>query len=567
MFRQAGAVALAMISATAVAQTPPAPAPASPSTPAPAPAKPAPAPAPVDPTALNARVNAVLPDDQAAVKAHVMFLASDAMRGREAGSPEFDIAAQYVAAQFYAAGLRPAGDSGGYLQKVPLVSYKAADKGDVVLTRKGAPVSLTFGEDYLPGAVAGATQTSVDAPVVFVGYGIVAPQYKRDDYKGVDVRGKIVAYFGGAPDNFQSEERAHFQGGPTKAAIAAAHGAIGVITLSARPSLRGSQGWDRPRITWARPDGTGDGPAVPTLAGLTVAGGVKLFAGSKTPWATVAKLAENDKAVFKAEQLPGTVTIALKTAFEPMASSNVAGMLVGGDPKLGNEVVVLSAHLDHLGVSRAVNGDTIYNGAEDNAIGIASLIEEAKRFKASGKAPRRSVLFLAVTAEEKGLVGSDYFAKHPTVPLSRIVADVNLDMPIITYAFEDMTVFGADRSTLGPIVRKAVEALGVTMSPDPDPSQGIFVRSDHYRFVQQGIPAVFLWPGQKGAGKAAVDDFFAKHYHQPSDDLSQPLDWAQGIRFVDVNYAIARGIADGDDRPRWNKGDFFGTLYNGYGAK
>ena len=229
---------------------------------------------------------------------------------------------------------------------------------------------------------------------------------------------------------------------------------------------------------------------------------------------------------------------------------------------------MLSAHLDHLGVGTPdAKGDAIYNGAEDNAVGIAALIEEARRFKASGKPPRRSILFLAVTAEEKGLVGSDYFAKHPTVPIQSIVADVNLDMPILSYAFEDMTVFGADRSTLGPIVAQAVGTLGVTMSPDPDPAQGIFVRSDHYRFVQQGVPAVFLWPGQKGPGKAATADFFAHRYHQPSDDLAQPIDWRQGIRFVDANYAIARAIADGDARPRWNKGDFFGLLYHGYGAR
>jgi Zn-dependent M28 family amino/carboxypeptidase len=521
-----------------------------------------------DQAAINARVNAALPDDQAAMKAHVMFLASDAMRGREAGSPEFAIAAEYVAAQFYAAGLRPAGDAGGYLQKVPLVAWRPADKGDLVLTRKGAePVRLVFGEDYLPGANPAKSETVADAPVVFVGYGIVAPQYRRNDYAGVDVKGKIVAYFGGAPDSFQSEERAHFSGPATKAELAAAHGAIGTILIQPRSFTRGGLGWDGARTTWAKPDGTGNGPGVPMLATISNAGAAKLFAGAKTPWSSIAKRSNDDEAVFKAEQLPGSLAVALRTAFEAMTSSNVAGMIPGSDPKLGREVLILSAHLDHLGVQRAVNGDSIYNGAEDNAVGIASLIEEARRFKASGKPPRRSVLFLAVTAEEKGLVGSDYFAAHPTVPIDRIVADVNLDMPVLTYAFQDMTVFGADRSTLGPLVSKAVGALGVTMSPDPDPSQGFFVRSDHYRFVQRGIPAVFLWPGQAGPGKAAFEDFLKNRYHKPSDEISQPIDWAQGIRFVAVNYAIAREIADRDERPRWNKGDFFGLLYNGYGAK
>ena len=208
-------------------------------------------------------------------------------------------------------------------------------------------------------------------------------------------------------------------------------------------------------------------------------------------------------------------------------------------------------------------GDSINNGALDNAIGIASLIEEAKRFTAADGRPKRTVMFLAVTAEEKGLIGSDYFANHPTVPIDSIVADINLDMPILLYPFEDMIVYGAERSTLGPIVRRAVESAGVELSPDPMPEQGIFVRSDHFRFVQKGIPSVFLWPGQKGPGKDAVAHFMSANYHRPSDDLSQPIDWAQGVRFVGVNYRIAREVADAPVRPVWNKGDYFGTLYKG----
>jgi Zn-dependent M28 family amino/carboxypeptidase len=255
------------------------------------------------------------------------------------------------------------------------------------------------------------------------------------------------------------------------------------------------------------------------------------------------------------------------TSFEPTSSSNIVGIIPGSDPVVGKEVVVLSAHLDHIGVNKNAKGDQINNGAEDNAVGIASLIEEAKRFAASGKPPKRTVMFLAVTAEEKGLVGSDYYARHPTVPKENIVANVDLDMPILTYKFEDVVAFGADRSTLGPIVRDAVKDMGLVVSPDPIPEEAIFVRSDHYRFVQQGVPAVFLWPGQMGPGKAATADFLANHYHKPSDEVSLPIDWSQGVRFVDVNYRIARGIADGAERPHWNKGDFFGTLYNGPGAK
>ncbi|RZF65535.1 M28 family peptidase [Sphingomonas populi] len=507
-----------------------------------------------------------LPDDQAAMKAHVMFLASDALRGREAGTPEYRIAAEYVAARFFAAGLRPAGDKGGYLQSVPLLRYQPADHGDLVLTAKGgAPTPLVFGKDFVPGAVPGKPVFALDAPVVFVGQGIVAPKYKRDDYAGVDVRGKVVAFLAETPANMQNEERAHFASPASRTAIAADHGAVAAIMIE--PGSVSEARWDRSRMTWAYPDGTGQVAGVPLIATVSGAGAAKLFARARTPWEKIAPRADDPTALFKAEQLPSILTAALKTLSEPLESYNVAGLLPGTDPALSREVVVLSAHLDHLGIGLPVNGDAIYNGAQDNAVGIAALIEAAKRFRTSDMPTRRSILFLAVTAEEEGMVGSDYFARHPSVPVSRIVADVNFDMPILSYPFQDMTVFGADRSTLGPIVARAVAALGVTMSPDPDPGEGFFVRSDHYRFVQQGIPSVFLWPGQAGPGKAAFEDFMKHRYHQPSDDLSQPIDWAQGLRFVAANYAITRAIADAPERPRWTKGDFFGLLYGGPGAK
>ncbi len=527
----------------------------------------------------NAIVNAPLPADQAAMKSHVMFLASDALKGRDVGTPEFDVAAQYVASQFYEAGLRPAGTDGSYLQRVPLVSYKADGEGSMSLARKGAaPVPLAFGAEFLPATNPARALTEVSAPVVFVGYGIDASRLGRDDYKGVDVRGKIVAFFGGAPAAFPGEERAHFGSPATKTAIAAAHGAIGTITLEtpaaakARPFAMGRAFLVRPRFTWAEADGSGHvaTPGTPALGNLSLAGAAKLFDGAKTPWATVVKLAESDAATFRAEVLPVTLSVSFKTVDTPVASENVVGLLPGTDPTLKAEYVVLSAHLDHLGVGRAdAHGDTINNGALDDAVGIASLIEEARRFTTSGKAPRRGIVFLAVTAEEKGLIGSDYFAHNPTVPKAGIVADVNLDMPILTYKFSDIVVYGAQHSTLGPIVEKAGAEIGVTLSADPLPDEGIFVRSDHYRFVQQGVPSVFLWPGAGGPGKAAIEAFMKDHYHQPSDEVGQSpaIDWEQGVRFVDVNYRIARAIADGDQRPLWNKGDFFGTLYGGPGAK
>lgn len=540
------------------------------------PATPARAPAPSVAEA-NARLNAPLPADQAAMKSHVMFLASDAMRGREAGSNEYEIAAQYVASEFYAAGLKPAGIDGSYLQPVPLLSSRPADKGTLTITRgKAAPVSLVFGEDYLPTGNPERAVTTLDTPVVFAGYGIVAPQYKRDDYKGVDVRGKIVAFMSGAPGGFDGEERAHFGSAANKVAIAASKGAAGVIVLETpasakvRPFARQADSWDAWRMTWADAQGVGHLPAkgTPTLATLSLQGAAKLFAGDKA-WAMALKDAEANKPVIKPFASGARLAVSIKTESKVVTSSNVAGMIPGSDPKLKDEVVVLTAHLDHVGVGKAdAKGDTIYNGAMDNAMGIASLIEEAKRFQASGKPPRRSVMFLAVTAEEKGLIGADYFANNPTVPKANIVANVNLDMPVITYKFEDMIAFGAARSSLGEIVARATASVGVGVGTDPMPEQGFFVRSDHYRFVQQGIPSVFLWPGMSGAGGAAFNRFLAERYHKPGDEVTNPeIMWDQGVRFIDANYAIARDIADADARPAWKKGDFFGLLYNGYGAK
>lgn len=521
---------------------------------------------------------AVLPADQAAMRAHVMFLASDALRGREAGTPDYDVAAQYVAAQFQAAGLRPAGDAGSYLQHVPLTIYKAASEGTMRWTdAAGRTRPLVFGTDYIPSPNPARAETSVTAPIVFAGRGIVAPQFGVDDYRGMDVRGKIVAIFAGSPTRFPGEERAYFGSAATKAQIAAARGAIGIVMLDApragprqRPFAALVGGYASPKTTWAKPDGTGTSaaPTTPVLGTLSQAAAATLFEGAATPWSAIVAEAQRPDPTYTPVALKGTLAATTRTSFTPAASSNVVGIVPGTDPTVGKEVVILSAHLDHIGVSPArpddaPGRDRINNGALDNAIGIASLIEEAKRFATAPTRPKRTVMFLAVTGEEKGLIGSSYFVDHPTVPLQTIVADINLDMPVLLYTFEDMIAFGADRSSLGPIVTRAVNAIGIGLSPDPMPEQGFFTRSDHFNFVKKGIPSLFLWPGVKGAGAKPFEDFLEHCYHRPCDDLSQPILWDQGVRFVATNYAIARAVADAPQRPTWNKGDYFGTTYNG----
>ena len=504
------------------------------------------------------------------IHAHMAFLASDLLRGREAGTVDFDIAASYVASQMEQLGLKPMGGDGkSYLQPVPLISYRAADQGNLTLhDASGKAEALLFGEDYLVRGSPLGSEIKISAPLVFAGFGVVAPEHGRDDYAGIDAKGKIVVLIGGAPKSFQTEERAYYGNGRTKAETALAHGAIGIISVGTKTgeklypfanAVRQYQSWG---VTWRDADGNAFVPAkIPSLGGISVAGAAKLFAGSPMSADAILAAAETPEAAFHAFDLPLSLDASLHNEIKKVESENVVGLLPGSDPKLKDEVVVLSAHLDHLGITPPVNGDSINNGALDNASGVATTLEVARLFKASGKAPKRSLLFLIDTAEEKGLVGAGYFAKNPTVSKSAIVADVDLDMPILTYEFTDVVAFGADRSSIGPVVKKAAAGMKVGLSPDPMPDEGIFTRSDHYRFVEQGVPAVFLITGFANGGEAAFTDFMANHYHKPSDDMSLPIRYDVGAKFARLNYEITKGLADSSTRPAWNKGDFFGEKF------
>lgn len=504
------------------------------------------------------------------IKAHITFLASDLLQGREAGSAGFDIAANYVASQFAQLGLKPAGANGGYFQPVPLLATRPADEGRFVLRgRDGAEVPLVFGEDVMVGRPVGPAERKVSAPLVFVGYGVASPERKRDDYKGLNVKGKIVVVLQGAPMSFQTEERAYHANGRTKRALAAAHGAVGLISVympsdeKRRPFSDGKRTWQSWAMTWRGSDGApfDVAPQTPQLATLSLSGAEKLFAGAKTPWAKIVEAATRPKADPPRFALATSLDAQLRTESKVIESANVAGLIEGSDPKLKDEVVVLSAHLDHIGVTPPVKGDSINNGALDNAAGVATTLEVARSMLASGKPPRRSILFLTVTGEEKGLLGAEYFARNPTVPRQAIVANVDLDMPILFYDFTDVVAFGSDRSGVGPAVRRAAGRMGVALSPDPLPEEGLFTRSDHYRFVEVGIPAVFLMTGFQNGGEAKFRGFLAGCYHRPCDDLAQPIDYQAGAKFAALNYEITRELADADSKPLWNKGDFFGVRF------
>ncbi|MDR7115723.1 M20/M25/M40 family metallo-hydrolase [Caulobacter sp. BE254] len=504
-----------------------------------------------------------------AIKAHMGFLADDLLEGREAGTRGYDIAAKYVASQYALMHVKPAGDDGSYLQQVPLTAYRAANEGGVSYTGAGGKSgALVFGEDYLPSAQARQAETRITAPLVFVGYGIVAPERGRDDYAGLDVKGKIVVVLNGAPSGLQTEIRAHYSNTNVKRAEAARRGAVGVLTLPTtsyekrRPFARNVGSYQEWKMTWNDAQGAAyvRGAEAPGLASLSLKGGAKLFAGAPTSLDEVLVAAEAPDGVVKGFALPSNVTVQLKTEIEKRQSSNVVGLIEGSDPTLKAQTVILSAHLDHLGI-HGKDADKINNGALDNASGVATLLEVARGFKEARTKPRRSIVLLVVTAEEKGLIGSEYFAHNPTVPMAGIAADVNLDMPILLYDFQDVVAFGADRSSIGPAVARAAGRVGIGLSPDPLPEEGLFTRSDHYRFVEQGVPSVFLMTGFKNGGEKGFKDFLATHYHKPNDDLNQPIDYQAGARFALVNYEIARELADAPARPSWNKGDFFGTLF------
>jgi len=504
------------------------------------------------------------------IHAHMAFLASDLLRGREAGTVDFDIAAAYVASQMEQLGLKPLGGDGkSYRQPVPLLAYRAADPGTLVLKdAQGKVEPLKFGEDYLVRGSPFGAAVKKSAPLVFAGFGVVAPEHGRDDYAGLDVRGKIVVLLAGAPKNYQTEERAYYANSRTKAAVALGHGAIGVLGLDTLTgeklypfpnSVRQYQSWG---VAWRDAQGRPFIPSpIPSLGVISVAGAAKLFAGAPQSAAQILAAAETPDGAIKGFDLPRVLDATVNSELKEVQSENLVGLLEGSDPKLKAEVVVLSAHLDHLGLTPPVDGDSINNGALDNAAGVATTLEVAKLFRTKPKAPKRSLLFLIDTAEEKGLVGAEYFAHNPTVPAKSIVADVDLDMPILTYEFTDVVAFGADRSSIGPSVKKAAGRMNVQLSPDPMPDEGIFTRSDHYRFVEQGVPAVFLITGFANGGQAAFADFMAHHYHKPSDDMNLPLRFDVGAKFARLNYEITRELADSPVKPSWNQGDFFGGKF------
>jgi len=513
--------------------------------------------------------SAALPEvSPAALETHVRFLADDSLQGRGTGTNGYDLAARYVAACFTDLGLVPVGAK-GYMQPVPLRRARAVEGSSVVIDGPMGRRQLLPDRDYVPLPDLLRREVEVAAPLVLVGFGVTAPDRAYDDYRTVDARGKVVVLLSGAPPSFPPTERAHFATSRVKYENAVRHGAVGVVTVRTRDQ---TFPWDRyvrqgraGTMGWL--DRRGEpGEVFPQLRGvarLSDATGEALFEGSPQSHADI--LAAAEKGMPPAFDLPVRAMIRTVTVHERLESPNVAGLLRGCHPRLRDEVVVFTAHLDHLGVGEPVNGDSIYNGALDNASGSAALMEVARAFARLTKPPRRSVLFLAVTAEEKGLLGSDYFAGHPTVPIERIVANLNLDGLAILYPLRQLVPMGAEHSTLDATVERAANRMGIELAPDPFPEEVFFVRSDQYSFVRRGVPSLFLFMGTRsdsGIDAAArFREWGRTRYHTPQDDLGQPMDFEAGARHAQLTFLVGLEIANADERPAWKPGDFFGRMF------
>ncbi|WP_293368469.1 M20/M25/M40 family metallo-hydrolase [Phenylobacterium sp.] len=490
---------------------------------------------------------------------HIKVLASNAYEGRLTGSPGYYKAAHYVAGQFKAAGLKPGGDKGSYFQAVRyLEEHVDAAHSSVALTDGGRTIPLAVGPDVTLGARDEQPKT-VTAPLVFIGYGLHLPEQGYDDFAGQDLKGKVVVVIGGGPDTLSAALKSHASSTEFPKALEAA-GALGVIRVQNPKAM--DIPWPRLIALSSQPGMRLAEPALQVYhrpvfsASLNPEKAEVLFAKSGHSFAELLALADAHKPLPRFPLNQG-VKAEVVTETHEISSPNVVGVLPGTDPKLKAQYVVVSAHLDHLGVGEPIKGDKVYHGAMDNAAGVAAMIETAKGLK--GHKLKRSIVFVAIAGEEKGLLGSKAFAEHPTVPKAAIVADINMDEFLPLFPLKHLLVLGEGESTLGDMAREVAKARGYDTLPDPAPDRNIFVRSDQYSFIKTGVPSVALKiEGLPGSPEAQMDkDWNTYRYHSPQDDLSQPVDLKSADDFDAYLLALLTRVADAKARPVWKADSFF----------
>jgi hypothetical protein len=496
--------------------------------------------------------------------ADVRVLAHDDLEGRRAGSPGHRRAAEYVALAFKRAGLEPGGD-GGWFQKVALHSRSIREENSgATLVGSGGERKLTLGTDAILG-LRNNFSAQVDAPLVFAGYGLKLPQYQHDDLAGLDLKGKVVVVFTAAPASVPGAAGAHFGSAIERWKVYREAGAIGVVAILNPYSM--DLPWERIAKSRFEPVMALGPPEEDLLAGMQLALTINpanlgvLFEGAP-------KGADEVLAALKAGQalprfeLPWRIRTTTDAEISTTVSENVIGILPGSDPRLRAEQVVLTAHLDHLGVAIAGDGDRIYNGAMDNASGIAVLMDIAKRFKETKARPKRTVVFAAVTAEESGLLGSRALVSRAQRKEMNVVANLNTDMFLPLFPLKQLVAFGLDESDLGEDIRAIGAQLGVAIQPDPQPLRNRFIRSDQYSFVRAGIPALALKTGfDAGTPESDIErEWFAKRYHAPADDVSQPVDLGSVGKYSDLLERLTLRVANRERAPAWNAASPFIVL-------
>ncbi len=490
---------------------------------------------------------------------HVQFLADDKLEGRNVGSPGYETAADYVVSQFEQAGLE-AGTKSGYSQPVGFTKVTLDEAASKVTLLGGAsPMPVKLGDDALVTSTMNVADK--DAPLVFVGYGLDIPEANYSDLNSPDLKGAIAVYLAGGPATISGELKSHHSSGAERALAMKAAGVIGTISIPNPRSMdipwaRQSANRSLPRMSLSDP-AFAPQAAIEFTATWNPEKADLLFEGSGHTIKELLDAADHDRPLphFK---LNRKLQAQIAVNQEKVESRNIAGLRPGSDPALKNQTVIISAHLDHLGIGEKVNGDGIFNGAMDNAAGIASLIEIARTLKSAKVKTKRSVMFLAVTGEEKGLLGSNYFARFPTAP-GRIVADINMDMFLPLFPLHYLEVQGLNESTLGDDIRAAAKAAGVIIQADKDPNANRFIRSDQYSFIRRGVPALafkFGWlPGSPE--EKIYRDWYRDRYHAVGDDLSQPVDLKAAAQFDAILVALIERVSDAPQPPQWKPTSFF----------
>jgi len=511
-------------------------------------------------------MNAVTPYS---LMSHVRFLSDDLFEGRAPGTRGDVLARSYIATQMEMLGLQPGAQDGSYFQRVPILSMTADPSTKLTVKGKGETLDLIYRTDFV--GVAGVQEPQVeliDAEMVFVGYGIVAPEQGWDDYKGVDVRGKVLLMLNNdpSPDDpkiFGGKTRQYYGRWTYKFEIAARKGAAGAVVIHTTESA--GYGWNVVESSWsgeqfelAQKPGT---PATRLNAWTTFETTKRILAMGGKSYEELYGSAQEKS--FKPVPLGVTLSTVIQTTLRSVETTNVLGLLPGSDPKLKDEVVIFTGHYDHLGVGKSIDGDSIYNGALDNATGVSAILNIARAFTSLNERPRRSILFAAVGAEESGLIGSQYYAEDPTFPPGKIAANINIDGTNIFGRTHDIIMVGLGKSSLDQVLKNVAAWQGRKVKPDQFPEQGFFYRSDQFNFAKIGVPCMYLDPGIDYVGKPAdfgkkkVEEYIEKNYHQPSDEIGSDWDLSGGVEDVKLIFLVGLQTANDEAMPAWNKGDEF----------